>query len=243
MSDLTTIAFDADDTLWGHTFHFNLTEEKFVNLLAEYSRSPDLRQHLHDLEIRNLAYYGFGVKGFMLSMIETAIEVTQQRVPITIIDQILQLGRSLQDHPIILYPNVRDVIRTLGRKWRLHLITKGDLLDQERKIAQSGLGDEFDHVEIVSDKTQEVYETIFHKWADGPHRAMMVGNSARSDIIPALDAGCLAVHIPCDDDWAYEQCVLPTGNDRCFSIKTIAELPPLIDSLASRSFTDDERGP
>jgi len=235
MTDLTTIAFDADDTLWGHTLHYNLTEEKFVNLLKEYSQFPDLSRHLHDVEVRNLSYYGFGVKGFTLSMIETAIEVTQGRVPVGILDQILKLGRALRDQPIVLYPDVLDVIEELGHEWRLLLITKGDLLDQERKIAQSGLGGRFDHVEIVSDKTEDVYKRIFRVAADGPQRAMMVGNSARSDILPALAAGSFAVHIPCDDDWAYERCALPTDNDRFFAIQTIAELPDLVRSLADRT--------
>ncbi len=233
MQGLTTIAFDADDTLWGHTLHYNLTEEKFVTLLREYSQIPDLRQALHDVEVRNLTYYGFGIKGFTLSMLETAIEVTQGRVPVGILDQILKLGRTLQDQPIELYPHVSDVIRELAPTWRLLLITKGDLLDQERKIAQSGLGDSFDHVEIVSDKTQDVYARIFHTAADGPRRAMMVGNSARSDILPALAAGAYAVHIPCDDDWVYERCPLPANNDRCFAIGSIAELPALVHNLVT----------
>lgn len=238
MEKITTIAFDADDTLWDNTVHYNITERSFVALLEEYSQFTDLGQRLHDTEIRNLAYYGFGVKGFTLSMIETAIEVTQQRVPVPILRQILMLGRKLHDHPIETYPHVQDVVTMLGRSYRTMLITKGDLMDQERKISQSGMAEDFDHVEIVSDKIPEVYDRIFCNYADGPARSVMVGNSIRSDILPALDSGAWAVLIPCADDWEYEKSDLPVGHPRFRQIDSMTHLPETLQEI-DRLQTDD----
>ena len=231
MNSITTIAFDADDTLWDNTCHFNITADQFTRLLSEYSQFRDLHKHLLETEIRNLEYYGFGVKGFTLSMLETAIEVTQMRVPVAVLNQILQLGRHLHDQPTELYPDVRDVVTLMGNRYRTMLITKGDLIDQERKIAQSGIAERFDHVEIVSDKTPEVYERIFDSHADGPERSVMVGNSIKSDILPALEAGSWAVLIPCEHDWEYEHSDLPVGHTMFRQIEAIGQLPNLIDQM------------
>ena len=230
---LTTIAFDADDTLWKNNSHFNITEETFVQLLQEYSNTKDLRSQLLEIEIKNLDFYGFGVKGFTLSMIETAIKVTQGRVPTKIIAQLLDLGRELLRYPIELYSGVFEVIQELHSNYQILLITKGDLLDQERKISQSGLAGFFDSIEIVSEKTSEVYKKVFEKNQIDPKKVVMIGNSVRSDILPPLENGCYAIFIPNQEEWAYEQnCHLPANNGRYYSIKTFTELPSIIEKIS-----------
>jgi putative hydrolase of the HAD superfamily len=184
MSARWTIAFDADDTLWENEQFFQSSKDSFTEMLASYVEPDHLQQKLTAAEMRNLARYGYGIKGFTLSMIETAIEVTDSRVPTSTIAAILKMGREMLDHPIELLPHVRECLETLGSEPDIILITKGDLLHQEQKLAQSGLGDYFDAVEIVSEKTPEIYQRIFAR-RDRP-RAMMVGNSMRSDILPAM---------------------------------------------------------
>src|SRR5690606_14358503 len=184
MRAITAIGFDADDTLWQNEQYYRLTEEHFAALLGDYAEGTHISERLLEAEKRNLEHYGFGIKGFTLSMIETAIEVTGGNAPAGTIADILEIGRELLRHPVETLPHVEETLRALNGEYLLVLITKGDLFDQERKLAQSGLGDLFDAVEIVSDKTATTYRRIFSKAADGPERAMMVGNSLRSDIVP-----------------------------------------------------------
>ena len=159
MADATdwTIGFDADDTLWHNERFFRLTQERFAELLADYADPDHLSDRLLEAERRNLGQYGYGIKGFVLSMIETAIEVTDQTVPAPVIAELVAAGRDMLSHPIELLPGVEDTILTLKDRARIVLVTKGDLMDQERKLAQSGLGDHFDRVEIVSEKTAQTY--------------------------------------------------------------------------------------
>ncbi|MCE8470457.1 HAD family hydrolase, partial [Rhodovulum sulfidophilum] len=157
---ITTIGFDADDTLWQNERFFRLTQSRFAELLADYAPSEALMARLLEAELRNVGHYGFGIKGFVLSMIETAIEVTEERVPAAVIRELLAAGQEMLRHPIELMPDAREAILALSGSHRILLITKGDLLDQERKLAQSGLGDLFDGVEIVSDKTAPRYGAI-----------------------------------------------------------------------------------
>ena len=182
---VTAIGFDADDTLWQNEQFYRLTERHFASLLADFADETHISARLLDAEKRNLSHYGFGIKGFTLSMVETAVEVTEGRVPAGVIAQILDIGRDLLRHPVESLPHVHETLEALAGRYFLVMITKGDLFDQERKLAQSGLGDYFDAVEIVSDKTAVTYRRIFSKLADGPERAMMVGNSLKSDIVPA----------------------------------------------------------
>ncbi len=183
---LTTIGFDADDTLWGNEQFFRMTQEKFTGLLAEFAGPDHLQARLLAAEKRNLGHYGFGIKGFVLSMIEVAIEVTDQRVPASVIHELIAAGQDMLQHPIELLPYARRAVEKLADSHRILLITKGDLLDQERKLAQSGLGELFHGVEILSHKSPEAYGEIFTRHGDGPAAAMMVGNSLRSDVIPTL---------------------------------------------------------
>lgn len=233
MPGLTTIGFDADDTLWQNEAFFRLTQTRFADLLAQYAEPAHLHDRLIEAERRNLGHYGFGVKGFTLSMIETAIEVTQGAVPASVISELVQAGRDMLAHPIELLPHARATVTRLSKSHRVLLITKGDLLDQERKLAQSGLGDLFDGVEIVSEKNPAAYARIFEKHGEGAAHAMMVGNSLKSDVIPAMAAGCWAVHVPHGLTWALELAEAPQANARFFALPDLGGLPDLVVELES----------
>lgn len=228
---LTTIGFDADDTLWQNEQFFRLTQDRFVDLLADYVDADHLSERLLAAEKRNLGHYGFGIKGFTLSMIETALDVTDHKVPGEVIHDILMAGRDMLRHPIELLPGVRDTIAELAADYRILLVTKGDLLDQERKLAQSGLGEMFDGVEIVSDKTAQVYRRIWYTHADGPERSMMVGNSMKSDVVPAIETGAFGVYVPHEVTWELEHAPKPLAHPRYHEITTLSELPALIAEI------------
>jgi len=228
---ITTIGFDADDTLWQNETFFRMTQARFAALLADATDPDHLTARLEAAERRNLGHYGFGVKGFMLSMIETAIEVTNGRVQAAVIAEIMAAGREMLSHPVHLLPHAREAVTALAADHRVVLITKGDLLDQERKLAQSGLGDLFHGVEIVSHKTPEIYRAAFARHGAGADSAMMIGNSLKSDVLPALEAGAWAVHIPHALTWALEHAEPPKKSARFRSITDLAELPDLVKHL------------
>lgn len=229
--NVTTIGFDADDTLWQNEQFFRLTEDRFVALLGEHGEAAEISGKLLEAEKRNLAFYGFGIKGFTLSMIETAIEVTRGQVQPAVIGEILAAGREMLTHPVETLPHVQDTLATLAGRYRLVLITKGDLFDQERKLAQSGLGDFFNAVEIVSDKSAETYRRLFARHGDGPERAVMVGNSLKSDIVPALAAGAWAVHVPHELTWALEHAEEPARHERYRSLPDLAGLAAVLRDI------------
>lgn len=226
--NLTTIAFDADDTLWHCEQHFQLTQYHFKMLLADFAEGDHLGERLLEAERRNIKHFGYGAKSFTLSMIETAIEVTEGKVPADIIQQIVNAGRDMLTHPIEVLPGVADTLEALAGKYQLAVITKGDLFDQERKIAQSGLGDFFDVVEIVSEKETATYTRIFNVLGEGPERSMMVGNSLKSDVIPALKAGAWGVYIPHELTWELEHAEEPKGEERYRKIEGLGEVLGLI---------------
>lgn len=231
MTALTTIAFDADDTLWHNERFFRLTQDRFATLLADYTDAHDLHARLLAAERRNLGAYGFGIKGFVLSMIETAIEVTDERVPARVIRELIAAGQEMLSHPIELLPHAREAVEALAGDFRILLVTKGDLLDQERKLAQSGLGELFDGVEIVSHKTPDTYAAIFARHGDGAESAMMVGNSLRSDVVPSIRAGGWGVFVPHDLTWEVEHDEAPEGHPRFRRIDHLGDLPALVQSL------------
>jgi putative hydrolase of the HAD superfamily len=224
-----TIGFDADDTLWHNERFFQVSQDHLVSLLSEYAEPADLKARLVAAERRNLGHYGFGIKGFTLSMIETAIEVSEGRVPATVIAALLNSGREMLRHPVELLPHVRETLTVLAPLAELVLITKGDLLDQERKLAQSGLGDHFDAVEIVSHKTADTYAKIFARHDTA--RCMMVGNSLKSDVIPALEVGAWGIYIPHDLTWALEHAEDPTDHPRFHRLDDLGALPALVSTL------------
>ena len=231
MRPITAIGFDADDTLWQNEQYYRLTERHFQKLLGDFGDGADISARLLEAEKRNLGYYGFGIKGFTLSMIETAIEVTDGNVPSRTIGEILDIGRELLRHPVEALPHVEETLRSLNGHYLLVLITKGDLFDQERKLAQSGLGDFFDAVEIVSDKTATTYRRIFQKLADGPERAMMVGKSLKSDIVPAIAAGSWGVYVPHALTWVLEHVDAPTEAPRFRKIENLGELQRVLTEV------------
>jgi len=228
---LTTIAFDADDTLWQNEQFFRLTEERFVELLQDYAEAAHLKQHLLQAAMRNLKFYGFGIKSFTLCMIETALDVTAGKVPSSVIAQIMEIGRELLQHPIEPLPYAHETLEALAGKYQLVLITKGDLFDQERKLAQSGLGDFFDGVEIVSDKTTETYARIFARYGEGAEGSMMIGNSLKSDVLPAIRAGGWGVFVPHELTWAFEHEEPPVGEARFRELPHLGELRSLLTEI------------
>lgn len=234
-SSLTTIGFDADDTLWHNERIYRLTEARFIEMLGEHAPAEDVSRRLLEAEKRNLHLYGFGIKGFTLSMIETAVEVTDGRVSNAAIRQILEAGREMLRHPVEVLPQVRETLESLAGRYRLVMITKGDLFDQERKLAASGLGELFNAVEIVSDKNAGIYQRIFAKHGDGPERAMMIGNSVKSDILPAIEAGSWGVHVPYEITWAMEHAEAPVEHPRFRRMQHLGELAQLIERIGDPS--------
>ena len=227
---LQTIGFDADDTLWHNERFFVLTQERFADLLRDYAEKDHLAERLIEAERRNIGHYGFGVKGFVLSMIETAIEVTDEKVPASVIRQLIAAGRDMLAHPIELLPHAQEAVEAVADTHRVLLITKGDLLHQERKLAQSGLGDLFDGVEIVSDKQPDTYARIFGALPGGAGAAMMVGNSMKSDVVPAIEAGAWGVHVPHDLAWALEHAEPPNA-PRFRTLTDLGNLPDLVEEI------------
>lgn len=233
--NLTTIGFDADDTLWHNERFFRVTQERFAELLLDHTPADigpeQLERQLLDAEKRNLGRYGYGVKGFTLSMIETAIDVTEERVPGAVIRELITAGQMMLSYPIELLPHAREAVEALAGRYKVVLITKGDLLDQERKLAQSGLGELFDGVEVVSEKTPEVYMDIFARHGDGADRAMMVGNSMRSDVLPVIEAGGWGTYVPHGLVWEVEHAAAPEHSPRYKEITDLGGLADLVDSL------------
>ncbi|WP_234991999.1 HAD family hydrolase [Roseisalinus antarcticus] len=221
------IGFDADDTLWHNERFFRITQDRFAALLADHCAPDHLAERLLAAERRNLGHYGYGIKGFMLSMIETALEVTGGDLPGHVVAEILAAGQEMLAHPIDLLPHAREAVEAMAAQAHIVLITKGDLLDQERKLAQSGIGDLFDGVEIVSEKTAPVYARIFA----GHAQAMMIGNSLKSDVLPALEAGAWGVHVPHEMTWDLEHALAPKDHPRFREIADLGSLPALLASL------------
>ena len=228
---VTTVGFDADDTLWHNERFFQLTQERFADLLADHADREHLADRLLEAERRNIGHYGFGIKGFVLSMIETALEVTENRVPGEVIAELIAAGQDMLAHPIELLPHAQAAVEAAAETHRIVLITKGDLLDQERKLAQSGLGDLFHAVEIVSDKTAAVYAGIFCRHGAGADRGLMVGNSMKSDVVPMIDAGGWGIYVPGSLSWALEHAEPPTESDKYQQIDDLSGLVPILESL------------
>jgi putative hydrolase of the HAD superfamily len=231
MARLTTIGFDADDTLWHNERFFHLSQKTVFDMLKPYSDPDDLATRLLAAERRNLGHYGFGIKGFTLSLIETAIEVSEGHVPASVIGEIMAVGREMLRHPIELLPGAGDAVEALAKTHRIVLITKGDLLDQERKLAQSGLGEMFNAVEIVSDKKPDVYARIFSAHGTGANEGLMVGNSMKSDVLPMIAAGGHGVFVPADLGWALEAAQPPIAEPRFHEIDAIVGLAGLVSRI------------
>ena len=229
---IRVIGFDGDDTLWHNEPLFTVTKQRLADLLAGHVGDPALLgERLYEREMANLRLFGYGIKGFTLSMVETAIEVTEGRVSAAEIQAIVDAGKAMIGHPIELLDGVEDVLRKLATDHRLLLITKGDLFDQESKIARSGLAGLFWRVEILAEKDEAAYRRILDRHGIAPDEFLMVGNSPRSDIAPATAVGASAVLIPYHDTWAHEfDSVLAPHH----VLASMTELPALVQELASR---------
>jgi putative hydrolase of the HAD superfamily len=229
---LELIALDADDTLWHNETIFSMTQDKFMQLLAG-SHSPEQLQHkLYETELRNLNIFGYGVKGFTLSMIETAIEVTDGQVSGKVIQQIIDFAKAMVHAPVELLDHVADVVPALASTYPLMLLTKGDLFDQESKLARSGLAEHFRYVEIVSDKNVTSYRALLNRYQVAPERFLMVGNSLRSDILPVTSLGARAVYIPYQLTWAHETVGDHDPQQHSYvELEHIGQLPELLARL------------
>ena len=205
MHTIKTIAFDADDTLWVNEPLFRINEEKFDSLLKSYISDNQITAKLYDTEIRNLKHFGYGIKGFILSMIETAIELTNGKIKGCDLKKIIDWGKNQIEHPVNVLDDVESVLETLNDKYKLMIITKGDLFDQESKIARSGLADYFDIIEIVSEKDEATYSSLMKKHNLNPSELLMIGNSLKSDILPLIKLGAKAIHIPFHTTWVHEE--------------------------------------
>ena len=234
-SSLTTIGFDADDTLWQNEHFYRLTEARFAELLGEHVDAPVVSARLLEAAKRNLKLYGFGIKSFTLSMIETAVEVTGGAVPGQVIGEILSIGRELLSHPIEMLPDARETVEALAGSYRLVLITKGDLFDQERKIAQSGAR------RIVRRRRDRQRQgrrrpmpASSRATATGRSSSMMVGNSLKSDIVPAIEAGSWGVYVPHELTWAAEHADAPEHHPRFRQVPHLGELAAMIAEIEGR---------
>lgn len=226
------VALDADDTLWHNEPNFTTTRDRLGALLGKYGLGPDCSDRLNETERRNLQHFGYGVKGFVLSMIETAIELTDGRLESGDVRTIIDWGRAMLAFPIELLDGVQEAVESLAGSVPLLLVTKGDLLDQETKLARSGLGQHFKGIEIVSEKNQRAYERVMARYAVAPERFLMAGNSLKSDVLPVLAAGGHAVHVPYTVEWVHER-VAPEDlvNARYHEISHLRDLPSVLAEL------------
>lgn len=230
---ITAIAFDGDDTLWHNETIFSVTQGKFRDLLRDYVDETEITERLVAVERRNLALFGYGIKGFTLSMIETAIEVSGGRVTSAEIQRLIDYGKSMLSHPVELLDGVRPVVEALRDDYRLVLVTKGDLFDQESKLARSGLAELFWRIEIVSEKDEATYRRILGAHGIDPAEFLMVGNSVRSDILPVVAIGARAVHVPYHVTWVHEQVDLDeAARAGFFELESVAQLPGLLATIA-----------
>lgn len=205
MSQIHTIAFDADDTLWVNETFFREAENEFCRLLKNYIDFESCQKRLFEMEMRNLSLYGYGIKPFTLSLIECAQDVTDGKVSNKIIAQIINLGKEMLNAPVDLLDGIEDVLERLSKKYKLVVATKGDLLDQERKLEKSGLSNYFHHIEVMSDKQPANYLKLVKHLDIDPSVFLMVGNSLKSDVLPVLEIGGYAYHIPFHTTWEHEQ--------------------------------------
>lgn len=225
---IQVIGFDADDTLWINETYFLETEQKLRLLLVPYVDGETVTAELFKTESRNMPLYGYGVKAYILSVMETAIRITDGKVPASVLEQILLLGKEQLSKPVELLDGVEETLNALVGRYRLIVVTKGDLLDQEQKLRRSGIEHLFHHVEIMSDKTDREYRALLNHLDVRPDEFLMIGNSVRSDILPPLKMGSYAIHVPYQTTWAHEMVDEPIVNSRMFTVESIWEVISLL---------------
>ncbi len=236
MPKFKTIAFDADDTLWVNEPIFTNTRIEFEKILSKYIEiDENLEQELYQVESRNLELFGYGIKGFMLSMIESALELTHYNIKGEDVERIIALGKEMLKHPVELLDGIKEVLDELDNEHKLMIITKGDLWDQESKIARSGLADFFDIVEILSEKSTHSYSEIFSKHGIHISEVIMIGNSLKSDVLPICELGGSAIHIPFHDTWMHEHIEKQhTDEYDYYELSKISELPNFVKDLEGK---------
>ncbi|MDR6966821.1 putative hydrolase of the HAD superfamily [Flavobacterium arsenatis] len=226
--NIKVIAFDADDTLFVNEPYFQETEEKFCGLMADYLSHQGLSQELFKTEIQNLPLYGYGIKGYILSMIEAAMTISNKTISIQVVDKILDYGKELLQRPIELLDGVEETLQALHGKYKLVVATKGDLLDQRRKLHNSGLGHYFHHIEVMSDKQEKDYHDLLKRLEIQPDEFFMIGNSLKSDVLPVLGIGGHAVHIPFHTTWAHEKIDHEVKHNNFRTVEKITEVLPFL---------------
>jgi putative hydrolase of the HAD superfamily len=232
MTRFAVIAFDADDTLWHNERAFVAAQGTLANLLARYHPPEWVAERLHQTELRNLPHFGYGIKGFALSMIETAVELTEGRITGHEIQTLIDAARAMLAAEVEVFAHVPETLARLAATYPLMLITKGDLFDQERKIGRSGIAHYFQQIEILSDKRRASYERLLRRHGIAPERFLMVGNSLRSDILPVLELGAAAVYVPHPLTWAHEaEVVVPPEQAGYYQLEHLGQLPALIAEL------------
>ena len=227
--NIKVIAFDADDTLWVNETYFRDAEHQFAKLLAKYETENKIDQELFKAEIRNLTYYGYGIKGFILSMIECALDLSNYNVNQKTIEAILNIGKEMLDQPIELLDGVEEVLESLQGKYKLIVATKGDLLDQERKLEKSNLLKYFHHVEVMSDKKEKDYKRLLTHLDIDPSEFLMIGNSLKSDVLPLIALGASAIHVPFHTTWVHEEVSDEEKSETDY--KTISKIKDIVTFL------------
>lgn len=228
-NDIKVIGFDADDTLWVNETYFREAETKFATLLSQYETLNKIDQELFKMEIKNLPLYGYGVKGFVLSMVEMALELSNNNVSNNVINSIINIGKDMLSKPVELLHGVEETLSRLSNKYRLILVTKGDLLDQERKLEKSGLIKYFHHIEVLSDKQEANYLKLLNHLDINPSEFLMIGNSLKSDILPLININSKAIHVPFHTTWVHEQINVSESPNTTY--KTIENLIEVVNIL------------
>ena len=223
-SNIKVIGFDADDTLWVNETYFRDTEEKFASLLENYETKNKLDQELFRMAMQTLALSGYGIKGFMLSMIESALDISNNSVSQTTIIQILNLGKKMIEHPVELLDGAKEVLEQLNSKYRLIVLTKGDLLDQERKLEKSGLSQYFHHVEVLSEKKEVNYKNLLDHLEIDVKEFLMIGNSLKSDVLPIMHIGAQTNHVPFHTTWAHEVVSAEAHDNNHLTINSLTDI-------------------
>jgi putative hydrolase of the HAD superfamily len=231
VSGVELVAFDADDTLWHNLIHFEAAEKHFGEMLANYADPAIATRQLMDTEKRNIPLYGYGVNGFTLAMIETAITISNGTVDPLILQKLIGMGRDMLDHDIELLPHVEETLHALHSEYRLLMVTKGELRHQERKVLASGLAHYFEAVEIVSDKKPETYLKICKRHGTNVEKTVMAGNSIRSDVLPMIEAGGYGVYVPFSILWDHEHEDVPSGTPRYYKVDDLQGILPILQSL------------
>lgn len=228
-SNIKVIGFDADDTLWVNETYYREAELEFAKLLAKYETANKIDQELFKVEMNNLDMYGYGIKSFILSMVEAALEISNNEVTSQSIKAILDIGKNMINKPIELLNGVEEVLQILSKKYKLILATKGDLLDQERKLKRSGLIDYFHHIEVLSDKKEANYSKLLKHLDINPPEFLMIGNSLKSDILPLVNIHAHAIHVPFHTTWAHEQVTEEETNGKDYrTAKSLKDIIPFL---------------